>query len=182
MKIIGTKENNVNFVLYTSFNPKLFLPIGNYVNWKLQNNWDDYNELFHSLNYIENLKQTEGIWFEIHTIEKNNEIKGVLTIVGGHINQLEVDDNIENKNTILLKYFHIIEKGKSYGSYWLNSVIIPYYFNKGIEKIYINSSHPQSFNFYNKIGNEIKTFTKKSDNHLYERVCKTFLVSANSET
>lgn len=40
-----------------------------------------------------------------------------------------------------------------------------------------DSSHPKSFNFYKKIGTEIKKYTKKSDNGLYDRNCKSFLIS-----
>ncbi|AUP78794.1 hypothetical protein [Flavivirga eckloniae] len=179
MKIIETKDNDVNFVLHQTFNNKLFLPIGKYVNWKLENNWDDYNELYHAVNYIENLKQINGVWFDIHTIEKNQELKGVLTIVGGDIDKLETDSYLDKKTTILLKYFHIIEKGKGYGGYWLNAIIKPYYFDKGYRSIYVSSSHPKSFNFYNKIGTEVKTYTKKSDNQLYNRICKAFLIPMN---
>lgn len=177
MTIISTRSDKSNFILHKTFTSKLFLPIAKYVNWKLENNWDDYDELYHALKYIEEIKKTEGVWFEIHTIEKDDEIKGVLTIVGGAIRKLEKLDGFENEKTILLKYFHIIEKGKGHGSYWLNSVIIPYYQNKGFQKIYINSSHPKSFNFYNKIGSEVKSYSKKSDNKLYERICKSFLIS-----
>lgn len=179
MKIISTKNGNINFVLYKKFKSNLFSPIGKYVSWKLENNWDDYDELYHSLKYIEEIKKTKGVWFEIHTIEQDNEIKGVLTIVGGAIEKLDTIDVFENENTILLKYFHIVEKGKGYGSYWLNSVIIPYYSKKEFQNIYISSSHPKSFNFYNKIGSEIKSYTKKSDNQLYERTCKSFLIPLN---
>lgn len=55
MKIIGTKENDLNFVLYNSFDGSLFAPIEKYVNWKLENDWDDYNELYHVINFIESL-------------------------------------------------------------------------------------------------------------------------------
>ncbi|WKN46144.1 hypothetical protein [Tunicatimonas pelagia] len=176
MRIIGNIEDNVNFVLHKSFSSRLFSPIGKYVNWKLENNWDDYNELYHAINYIETSKDIDGIWYEIHTIEKNQEIKGVLTIVGGAVDQLAIDTILDTESTILLKYFHVVEKGKGYGSYWLKSIISPYYFDKGFREIYISSSHTKSFNFYNKIGEEIKTYTKRSDNQLYERTCKTFII------
>ncbi|MBL3656353.1 hypothetical protein [Fulvivirga sediminis] len=175
MKIIGTGDEGENFVIYKAFDSRLFSPIGKYVNWKLENSWDDYNELYHAINYIESLKNLEGIWYEIHTIEKDGDIKGVVTIVGGDLNKLRVD-KADAKNTILLKYFHIIEKGKGYGSYWLKSVIMPYYYDQGFREILISSSHPKSFNFYNKIGEEVDTYYKTSDNGLYERISKTFVV------
>ncbi|UII27457.1 hypothetical protein LVD15_03225 [Fulvivirga maritima] len=175
MEIIGTGGDGENFIIYKSFDSRLFSPIGKYVNWKLENSWDDYNELYHAINYIESLKKLEGICCEIHTIEKDGDIKGVLTIVGGAIDKLGVNHG-DFKKTILLKYFHIIEKGKGYGGYWLKSVIMPHYYDLGFRQMLISSSHPKSFNFYNKIGQETETYYKKSDNDLYERICKTFVV------
>ena len=89
MRIIGTKENELDFVVYDHFDSRLFSPIGKYVIWKLENDWDDYNELYHTVNFIESLQGKDGIWYEIHTIEKNTEVKGVLTIVGVILNKLE---------------------------------------------------------------------------------------------
>ncbi len=74
MKIIGTKDNDLKFILHTSFQSKLFSPIGRFINWKLENNWDDYNELYHAINYIEGIKRIEGIWYEIHIIEKMKKL------------------------------------------------------------------------------------------------------------
>ena len=179
MKVIGTTETNTSFKLYTSFESRLFVPIGTYVNWKLNNTWDDYNELYHAIKYIEKIHKIDGIWYEIHTIERENEIKGVVTIVGGALNKIE--SNIDESNTLLLKYFHIIEKGKGYGSYWLKSIIIPYYRNKGYREVYVSSSHPKSFDFYKKMGTEVKNYRKTSDNGLFERRCKSFLIPINTE-
>ncbi|MEM7511021.1 MAG: hypothetical protein AAF388_08825 [Bacteroidota bacterium] len=176
MKIIGTRED-IQFVLHNTFEPKLYLPVGAYVNWKLENEWDDYNELFHAIKYIESLKETEGVWYEIHNLEKNHEVRGVLTIVGGELDKLGIDHNLDTSTTLLLKYFHLMDKGKGYGSYWLTSVIIPHYAARGFQSIRVSSSHPKSFPFYEKLGTEINSFTKKSDNQLYERSCKTFLIS-----
>ncbi|MEL6191526.1 MAG: hypothetical protein AAFR66_05735 [Bacteroidota bacterium] len=175
MKTICTRED-IQFVLHNTFESKLYLPIGTYVNWKLENEWDDYNELYHAVRYIESLKEIEGVWYEIHTLEKNQEVKGVLTIVGGELDKLGMEQELHSSTTLLLKYFHLIEKGKGYGSYWLTSVIIPHYAARGFQSIHVNSSHPKSFPFYEKLGTEVSSSTKKSDNKLYARSCKTFLI------
>ena len=176
MRIIGRKDE-LNFVLYNSFESRLFSPIGKYVSWKLENMWDDYNELYHAVRYIEDLKSRNGIWYEIHTLERNKEIKGVLTIVGGDIPAIESEKRLDLENTLLLKYFHILEKGKGHGSYWLNSIVLPHYSEKGFSNIHVSSSHPKSFDFYKKIGAELNSYTKMSDNGLYERKCKSFLIN-----
>jgi len=41
----------------------------------------------------------------------------------------------------------------------------------------LHISHPKSFNFYEKIGKEMESYTKMSDNQLHERKCKTFSIS-----
>ena len=175
MRIIG-KKDNLNFVLYKSFESRLFSPIGKYVSWKLENKWDDYNELHHAVSYLEDLKSRDGIWYEIHTLESNKEIKGVLTIVGGDISTIESEKHLDLEKTLVLKYFHILEKGKGHGSYWLNSVILPHYREKGFSNIHVSSSHPKSFDFYKKIGSELNSYTKMSDNGLFKRECKSFLI------
>ncbi len=179
MELIST-NGGVNFVLYKTFNSSLFLPIANYVNWKLQHDWDDYNELYHAIQYIEKIKRIDDVWFEVHTLEKKGEIRGVLTIVGGAIAQLE-GGAFDPEKTVLLKYFHIVEKGKGYGSHWLNKVVMPYYSERGILDIIVTSSHPKSFNFYGKIGVEIRKYSKKSDNELYDRLGKAFLVPIKAQ-
>ncbi|ADF51849.1 MAG: hypothetical protein CMP12_13075 [Zunongwangia sp.] len=177
MEIIGTGKNDLKFIRYKAFNSKLFLPISTYVSYKLEHDWDDYNELFHAVNYIQNIKNIEGVWFDIHTVQNNDRIIGVLTIVGGEIEKLGIPHDSQTTSTLLLKYFHIIDKGMGYGSYWLKSVIFPYYQSKNYSKILISSSHPKSFNFYEKIGEEMESYTKMSDNQLHERKCKTFSIS-----
>lgn len=175
MNIIG-RNNNLKFYLHKSFKSQLFLPISYYISWKLENDWDDYNELYHAINYINNIKNEKDIWFDIPTIQRDNKIIGVLTIVGGKIENLGIQYDKDTDNTLLLKYFHIVEKGAGLGSYWLKSIIFPYYQEKDYSKIFISSSHPKSFNFYRKLGKEIMNNTKSSDNKLYNRQSKTFLI------
>lgn len=175
MTLLGTKED-AHFMLHTDFNSEFLLPIGQYVNWKLLNNWDDYNELYHAVQFIVTIKDVDGVWFETHTIEKDEAITGVIIMVGGNVNQVEPNGDLEEKQTLLLKYFHIVDKGKGLGTYWLNSVIKPHYADRGFRHILVSSSHPQSFNLYGKIGKEVRTFTKQSDNGLFTRLCKSFLI------
>ena len=52
MEIIGTGKNDLKFIRHKAFSSKLFLPISTYVSYKLEHDWDDYNELFHAVNYI----------------------------------------------------------------------------------------------------------------------------------
>ncbi|UII21355.1 hypothetical protein [Fulvivirga ligni] len=165
------------YALHEEFQASLFQPIAKYVEWKLKNDWDDYNELYHAIRFIESIKEKLGIWFHIHTIKREGEIIGVLSVVGGKIKEIEKHLPQEEQKTVLLKYFHIADKGKGYGGYWLNHVLIPYYADLGFEYIQLGSSHPKSFSFYGKLGSEISSSEKESDNHLFKRQVKAFLIS-----
>ncbi len=171
-------NQELKFYVDSEFKIKYLSPVQRFVQWKLENNkWDDYNELYHASKLIEMLKIQNDIWFDSHLLFKKNTLTGVLFIVGGKITKLEKKFSIENEtDSLLLKYFHIIEKGNGYGSQWLNSVVIPYYKEKGYKNIYVNSSHMDSFPFYNRLGKEISEYKQQSDNHLNNRIGRSFLI------
>ncbi|MBT32935.1 MAG: hypothetical protein CMO01_25030 [Thalassobius sp.] len=175
MDILQQREHE-EFVLHKEFDIKLLSPIANYVNWKLNNDWDDYNELYHVAQLVNQIEKNPELWFHTHTIQKSGLPVGVLLIVGGKITAIE--ESIEDEaRTLLLKYFHIVEKGKGYGSHWLNSVIFPHYKALGYKKIFVSSSHKKSFSFYSKLGEFVKDYSKTSDNQLFKREGKSFLLS-----
>lgn len=175
MKLLHTKDG-VAFVRHRAFAHRFLLPIGEYVNWKLQHEWDDYNELYHAVHFIEQLSAIDGLWLEPHTLEKEGKLMGVLFIVGGMLEKLG-DAKKLDEGTLLLKYFHIVSKGNGYGSYWLQRVIVPHYRERGFRAIAISSSHPKSFNFYSKLAQETASYCKASDNGIYQRPCKSFKLS-----
>lgn len=172
------KRGGDQFILNHDFDISYLGPIGHYVQWKLGNNhWDDYNELYHATRLTNDLRQDDKVWFDTHTIERSNEIIGVVLIVGGAIINWERKYPIEMESkSLLLKYFHIKVKGQGLGSYWLNSVILPHYRNKAYSHIYINSSHPQSFPFYERFGSVIANYQQMSDNNLHKREGKCYKV------
>lgn len=175
MQVIGSRGEAV-FNLHRQFHTHLLRPVGEYVNWKLAHEWDDYNELYHAIKYIERIKKQEGVWFETHTMEKNKILTGVLLIVGGRLTQFEDIVTYPQDKTLILKYFHIVDKGKGYGTYWLKEIILPFYANREYEYLLVSSSHPKSFNFYRKTGQEIRSTLKKSDNGIYDRTVKLFSI------
>jgi len=175
------ERNNEKFVVYKTFYIKYMSPINRYVQWKLEtNHWDDYNELFHATKLAEDLKKYPDVWFDTHCLLRDDQIFGVLLIVGGHLKKLEAKYVIEEKS-LLLKYFHIADKGRGYGSYWLKSVILPHYKQKGYQHIYVNSSHKDSFPFYMRLGSMIATYEQMSDNNLYFRAGCCFLINTEVE-
>ena len=171
-------HQNLKFFVDTEFSIPYLSPIQKFVQWKLESdNWDDYNELYHASRLIETLRTYHDIWFESHSLFKEDKMIGVLFIVGGAIARLEERFVIEDETrSLLLKYFHIVEKGNGYGSLWLNSVVIPYYREKGYRQIYVNSSHKDSFPFYHRLGEKISEYEQQSDSHLNKRTGSSFLI------
>lgn len=171
-------NQELKFYIDTEFNISYLSPVQRFVQWKLENKkWDDYNELYHASKLIEILKTHNDIWFDSHLLFKEDQIIGVLFIVGGKISKLEKRFRIENEDkSLVLKYFHIIEKGNGYGSLWLNSIIIPHYREKGFKQIYVNSSHKDSFPFYSRLGVKISEYKQESDNLLNKREGGSFLI------
>ena len=76
---------------------------------------------------------------------------------------------IEEKTALQIKYFHITEKGKGYGKNWLKEIIIPYYSELEYKRIYVNSSHPLSFAFYERLGERIANYTQRHFVHSLTR-------------
>ena len=178
MELLFQHENE-KYILDKKFDIKYLLPISHYVQWKLENNfWDDYNELFHATKLTEILKKDVDVWIDSHVFYRNDILTGVLLIVGGKLKKLETKYFIENEDqSLLLKYFHIIDKGQGFGRYWINSIIIPYYKERGYRHIYVNSSHEKSFPFYKELGSLIASYEQISDNNLYFRNGNCFLIN-----
>jgi hypothetical protein len=172
------ESSNEKFVLDKAFDFAYLSPIGSFVQSKLINKqWDDYNELYHATRLVEGLKKYTKVWVETHSIIRNDDVVGVLLMVGGEIKRLEKKYDIENESqSLLLKYFHIIDKGKGYGSFWLRSVIFPHYRKRGYKRVYVNSSHKDSFPFYERLGSHIANYEQLSDNRLYQRKGSCFLI------
>lgn len=177
MTILNT-NNNIDYIYQKDFNIQFLIPVASYVQWKLENEgWDDYNEFFHASRIIYQYIHAENVSLDSHIAQSNGEIIGCLFIVKGKINQWEDKYKIENeKKSLLLKYFHIADKGKGIGSYWLNHVILPYYKDQGFLNVYVNSSHPFSFPFYTRIGSKLTEYQTDSDNQLFQRKGKCFSI------
>ena len=59
MKIL-LERSNEKFVVDQELDFAYLSPIANFVLSKLKNNqWDDYNELYHAVNFLENLKRLQ---------------------------------------------------------------------------------------------------------------------------
>lgn len=178
MEILYEKEGR-KYVMDKDFDLGYLAPVRHYVNSKaVLDAWDDYNEYDHAVQSANEILLDPELWIDTHVMYQGMQITGVLLIIGGKIGKLENKYTIaREERSLLLKYFHIIDKGKGYGSFWINSVVIPWYKVKGYQYLYVNSSHPDSFPFYSRLGSLIARYEQISDNNRFKRKGSCFVIN-----
>jgi hypothetical protein len=171
------KQDEIIYSMSDAYEHGFLEPVGKYVLWKIKTAWDDYNELYHAVAFFEKVIKDKTIQIDSHLMIKGTELSGVVFILHGAIRRIETRMQIKDEQkSLLLKYFHIVEKGRGFGKNWLNKVILPYYKSKSFTKIYLASSHPDSFRFYEQFGGAIGEYSSKSDNQLFVRQGKFFML------
>ncbi|MBM7609783.1 hypothetical protein JOD29_003059 [Lysinibacillus composti] len=181
MEIIH-KRNEITFGVATEFNSKYLTPIIKNLLYKAENEWDDYNEVYHCTNLIEKVKKNKDMKMDFHVMLKDGEYVGIALVTSGIIDYKtffneSITLNDENKNDVLIfNYFHISQEGRGNGQIWFRDVIIPYYQSEKYKTIYVKSSHEKVFTIYNRIGTEIGEYTSNSDNQLFVRKGKVFKI------
>ncbi|WP_339793110.1 hypothetical protein [uncultured Imperialibacter sp.] len=167
-----------SFFLSEVFHPRFLAPTGHYVQWKLANDWDDYNEMTHATRFFDEAQKKPTLEVDSHLLMKGEELKGALFIIHGDLPSVESRYPIpEPEKSLILKYFHIMERGQGVGQQWLKDVIMPHYIKLGFTDIYLSSSHPKSFGFYEKFGEQMASYTSASDNRLLTREGKCFRIA-----
>jgi len=170
-------NGELTFEVSRNFEPGFLKPVARYVLWKLQQKWDDYNELAHATRFFHHALNYPGVWVDSHLAKTNEILSGSVFLLGGHIAPLEGRYKIADpEHSLLLKYFHVVEKGHGTGQLWLKDVIFPHYRKQGFRHIYLSSSHPKSFQFYTRLGSEVGRYASKSDNGIYEREGRCFRI------
>ena len=167
------------FDLHEVFDIALLSPISEYVTWKISNNkWDDYNEFWNATQFSNELVKNEKVWFHTHTIKKKESVVGVVMIVGGKIDSIPGESDYQSpKNGLIIKYFHIVERGQGLGQFWIKSVLFPFYRNLGYDHFSVSTSHPHSFKFYKKLGaRHIRSYEKESDNGFLIREVRAYTI------
>lgn len=168
----------LTFEVADAFEPRFLAPVAHYVHGKLTSERDDYNELSHALRFFHQAGQSDSLWVDTHLIKQAGDLVGCVFLVGGAVDAIENRFHINTpEESLLLKYFHIVNKGQGLGQKWLNEVIIPHYRTRGFRHIYVSSSHPLSFGFYGRWGMEIASYSAPSDNGIYMRQGKSFVIN-----
>ena len=180
MEIIH-KINEINFGVATEFDSKYLTPIIQNLLFKAENEWDDYNEVYHCCNLIEIVRKNKDMNMDFHVMFKDEKYLGIALVTKGNIDYKTffiepIPINENNKDVLIFNYFHISQEGRGNGQIWFRDIIIPYYKSKNFKTIYVKSSHQKVFSLYSRLGTEIGEYTSSSDNQLFVREGKIFKI------
>ena len=70
------QKDSLRFQVTRGFQNAYLEPVAHFVLWKLKNDWDDYNELYHATKYFDGLQKTPGLWIDSHLIRCDDQITG----------------------------------------------------------------------------------------------------------
>ncbi len=175
------QTNGINFEISNEFKSEYLAPIIKNMLFKAENDWDDYNEVYHCCKLIENVKNNENMNMDFHIMKKDDKCIGIALVSSGILDySLFFHEPIqiaeEDKDVLIFNYFHIAQEGRGNGETWFKS-IIQYYKSKHYNAIYLKSSHPKVFSLYNRLGTEIGEYSSSSDNNLFHRKGKIFRIA-----
>jgi hypothetical protein len=175
-------RNDISFGVANEFNSKYLTPIIQNLLFKVENEWDDYNEVYHCCNLIERVRNNKDMNMDFHLMVKDKQYIGIALVSRGNIDTKtffkEPISLSENTNDILIfNYFHISQQGRGNGQFWFKDIIMPYYKAQNFKTLYVKSSHQKVFSMYSRLGEEIGEYTSSSDNQLFVRKGKVFKIT-----
>ena len=173
-----------SFIRDDTFHTPYLLPINIYVNEKIRNNWDDYNEFFHATSFLEKIQTQENADIDYHVMleTETQRICGIIICstniqdIALHFETLTNDDTANLSVVVSLDYFHITEIARGRGQAWLTNTVIPYYKRKGFETMYVKTTHDNAGKLYAKFGTKVGSYTKMSDNGKFTRNGQVFKI------
>ena len=181
MEKILFENKELKYFVADHFKSEMLVPITKNLLYKVEKEWDDYNEVFHCCRFIETVRNTPEIKMDFHFIRNSEQTVGVGLITYGVIDMhaffpdsFTVAEPMEG--TLIFNYFHICAEARSTGEHWLKNIILPYYKEKGFVSRYVKSSHPKVFSLYSRLGECVGQYNSKSDNELYLRTGKIFRI------
>lgn len=177
MEIINS-ANGIDFGVSKEFQSQYLTPIIQNLLFKSENQWDDYDEVYHCNRLINWVKKNKDMNMDFHIMKKDEKYLGIALVTSGKIDyslffKEEIDIEEKDSEILIFNYFHISKEGRGNGEVWFKN-IIKYYKEKNYKAIYLKSSHPKVFSMYNRLGKEIGQYSSKSDNELFERQGKIF--------
>lgn len=180
VEIIG-KINDINLGVSTEFKSEYLEPIIQNLLFKAENEWDDYNEVYHCCKLIESVKSSENMNMDFHIMMKGEKRLGIALVSRGVFDykmffKEPIMINEDDKDVVIFNYFHISQEGRGNGERWLRDSIMQYYKSKHYKAIYLKSSHLKVFSMYSRLGIEVGEYTSSSDNELFKRKGKIFKI------
>ncbi|MEH7124655.1 hypothetical protein V7127_15635 [Bacillus sp. JJ1773] len=176
------KINDISFGVATQFDSKYLTPIIQNLLLKAENEWDDYNEVYHCCQLIENVRKNKNMKIDFHVMMEDKNYLGIALVTSGIIDYkvffkepISISQN--DKDVLIFNYFHISQEGRGNGQIWFRDIIMPYYKSKNFKTIYVKSSHQKVFSMYCRLGTEIGEYTSSSDNQLFMRKGKIFKIT-----
>lgn len=182
MELLLHENSELRYWVTDTFEGNMLVPIIKNMLYKAENDWDDYNEVYHCCQFIEAIRKNPSIKMDFHYIKKGEETIGVGLMTYGEINTLtsfpadfSIPDSIEN--ALAFSYFHVSPEGRGIGEHWLRDIILPYYAEQGFASMYVKSSHPRVYSLYKRLGEHIASYRRENDNGLYHRDGEIFRIS-----
>ncbi len=153
----------------------------------IHDGWDDYDEVHHCCKIIHDLSRTPGLTIDYHILCRSGQHLGMVMMTHGNIspNIYKTSGLIISDPTgevLLLNYFHIAPGARGNGTFWLRDLLMPLYASKGYTTIYLKTSHPRAFHFYDRLGAVIGNYTFPSDNGIYQRTGRIYRLPLDPPT
>lgn len=168
MKRILQTEGEQEFWVSDRFEGEMLSPVILNLLDKAQKGWDDYDEVYHCMQLIEQMRANPEQQMDFHTLCRCGQTVGLCLVTRGKdipqtFLKREVQDGIPAEKRLMFHYFHIAPDARGCGEHWFKEIIQPYYAAQGFAAIYLKSSHPRAFSLYARLGSEIGTYTARSD-------------------
>lgn len=181
MKQLLYENSGFKYSVTDAFESDMLVPITRNLLYKVENEWDDYNEVYHCWQLIETVRNSLNMKMDFHFIRSGQQTVGVGLVTYGVIDMhtffpdsFTMDESVDG--TLIFSYFHICSEARGTGEHWLRDIILPYYKEKGFVSLYVKSSHPKVFSLYSRLGECVGEYSSKSDNDLYVRQGKIFRI------
>lgn len=85
MKQLLYENKGFNYSVTDTFESDMLVPIVKNLLSKLENEWDDYNEVFHCCRFIETVRNTPEMKMDFHFIRSGQQTVGVGLVTYGVI-------------------------------------------------------------------------------------------------
>lgn len=161
-----------------SYLDKLLEPVKDYVEEKKTNEmYDDYNEYTNTIDWMEKRKNAilsgEDVLTAYYIENNQKKVIGILFSLTGKVSISEFlkkhNLEVQNQNPCQLVCFHINKNYRGIGKIFLKDYVLQDLKEKGIDTVFIKSSHNRALSLYEKLGDKVGNYIGLSENQLYQR-------------